>query len=178
VTDGWAGDELYPYRNGDRDGYVWATEWQTEADAAAFHDAYVRMLTAHGDRGYEDGTVYAIGDESDFSGAYGVERDGTSVTVTHAPTPEGALELRPDADLALPDTDGTDGADGSDGGDDTDGSDGGDGDDGNDTDEIDDGNDTDGGDGDSTGNSAPGFGVAAALVALAAALGLSVRRSA
>jgi len=171
ATDGWAGDELYPYRNGDRDGYVWATEWQTEADAAAFRDAYVRMLTAHGDGGYEDGTVYAIGDESDFPGAYGVERDGTSVTITHAPSPEGVLELRPDADLALPDTDGANGSDG--GGDDggggetdTDGSDGTDGSD-----------DTDGSGGDSTGNSAPGFGVGAALVALVAALGVSARRS-
>ncbi|ELZ38816.1 Hvo_1808 family surface protein [Halorubrum tebenquichense] len=205
VTDGWAGDELYPYRNGDRDGYVWATEWQTEADAAEFRDAYVRMLNAHGDGGHEEGTVYAIGDGSDFPGAYGVERDGTSVTVIHAPSPEGVLELRPDADLALPDADGTDGADGSDGGDDTDGSDGGDdtdgSDDGDDTDGSDDGTGTDGGDGESgsdgedgsagtdgddgengsddgsTGGSAPGFGVAAALVALAAVLGLSARRS-
>ncbi|WP_079890654.1 Hvo_1808 family surface protein, partial [Halorubrum sp. AJ67] len=168
VTDGWAGDELYPYRNGDRDGYVWATEWQTEADAAAFRDAYVRMLNAHGDGGYEEGTVYAVGDESDFPGAYGVERDGTSVTITHAPSPEGVLELRPDADLALPDADGTDGADGSGDGDGTDGGS----DDANGTDGGDGGNGsdgTDGSDGDSTGNSAPGFGVAAALVALVAA---------
>jgi hypothetical protein len=65
VTDGWAGDELYPYRNGDRDGYVWATEWQTEADAAAFRDAYVRMLTAHGEDEYAQGTVYTIDDGDD-----------------------------------------------------------------------------------------------------------------
>ncbi|TKX62208.1 PGF-CTERM sorting domain-containing protein [Halorubrum sp. ASP1] len=175
VTDGWAGDELYPYRNGDRDGYVWATEWQTEADAEAFRDAYVRMLTAHGEAEYADGTVYEIGSESDFPGAYGVERDGTSVTITHAPSPEGVLELRPDADLTLPDADGTDGADGSDG----DGSDGTDGDDGNSSDGGDaDGSDgADGGAGD-TSDSTPGFGVAAALVALAGALGLAARRSA
>ncbi|MFW6000443.1 MAG: Hvo_1808 family surface protein [Halorubrum sp.] len=163
VTDGWAGDELYPYRNGDRDGYVWATEWQTEDDAAAFRDAYVRMLTAHGDGEYDDGTVYEIGEESDFPGAYGVERDGTSVTVTHAPSPEGVLELRPDADFALPDAD-DDGANGSDGDD---------GDDGNESD-ADGDTDDDGGTDDST----PGFGVAAALVALAAALGLFARRAA
>ena len=180
VTDGWAGDELYPYRNGDRDGYVWATEWQTEADAAAFRDAYVRMLTAHGEGDYDDGTVYTIddGDDADFPGAYGVERDGTSVTVTHAPSPEGVLDLRPDADLALPDADGEDGSDGddtddgentSDGDDDTDGENGSDG--------ADDGTDDENGSGE-TDDSTPGFGVAAALVALAAALGLFARRSA
>ncbi|TKX69653.1 Hvo_1808 family surface protein [Halorubrum sp. SP9] len=178
VTDGWAGDELYPYRNGDRDGYVWATEWQTEADAAAFRDAYVRMLTAHGDREYDDGTVYTIddGDGADFPGAYGVERDGTSVTITHAPSPEGVLELRPNADLALPDANGTDeSGDGSGTGDGGSGT----GDGGNGTNGSDGANGSEDGDGgDSTGTSAPGFGVAAALVALAAALGLFARRAA
>ena len=180
VTDGWAGDELYPYRNGDRDGYVWATEWQTRADAAAFQDAYVRMLSAHGDGGYEDGTVYTIGDETDFPGAYGVERDGTSVTVTHAPSPEGVLELRPDADLTLPDADdesGSDGGsdDGTDGSDDGSGSDGADGDgDGTDGDDETGSNDSEA---DGTAGSAPGFGVGAALVALVAALGLFARRA-
>jgi PGF-CTERM protein len=179
VTDGWADDELYPYRNGDRDGYVWATEWQTADDAEAFRDAYVRMLTAHGERDYAAGTVYEIGSESDFPGAYGVERDGTSVTITHAPSPEGVLELRPDADLTLPDADGTDGTDGSDG----DGGDGTDGDDGNSSDGDDGSGDADGGDGadggaGDTNDSTPGFGVAAALVALAAALGVAARRSA
>ena len=174
VTGGWAGDELYPYRNGDRDGYVWATEWQTPEDAAAFRDAYVRMLSAHGDGGYEEGTVYTVGDDTDFPGAYGVERDGTSVTITHAPSPEGVLELRPDADLTLPAAgDGTGSDDGS--GDGTGGTDDGSGDDG-----ADDGNESgeNGSDGDGeSSESAPGFGVGAALVALVAALGLFARRA-
>ena len=178
VTAGWAGDELYPYRNGDRDGYVWATEWQTEDDAAAFRDAYVRMLTAHGDGEYADGTVYEIGSESDFPGAYGVERDGTSVTITHAPSPAGVLELRPDADLALPDAgDGADGGDGgSDSGDDGDVSDGTDGADGANGSDNGNGSD-DGNESGDTAGSTPGFGVAATLVAVMAALGLFARRS-
>ena len=139
------------------------------------------MLTAHGDDEYAAGTVYEIGDESDFPGAYGVEKDGTSVTITHAPSPAGVLELRPDADLALPDADdGTD-DDGTDGGDgnttDGDGTD----DDENTTDEGGDGSDgsdgSDGGDGGSTEGSTPGFGVPAALVALVAALALVARRT-
>ncbi|MDB2224418.1 Hvo_1808 family surface protein [Halorubrum ezzemoulense] len=187
VTEGWAGDELYPYRNGERDGYVWATEWQTEGDAAAFRDAYLRMLTAHGDGDYAEGTVYEIGEESDFPGAYGVERDGTSVTITHAPSPAGVLELRPDADLALPDAgdgaDGDGGDGGSDSGDDGDVSDGTDGADG--ANGSDDGNESgdranEGDDGNESGDTAgstPGFGVAATLVAVMAALGLFARRS-
>ena len=164
-TDGWAGDELYPYRAGDgddaRDGYVWVTEWQTADDAADFRETYVEMLTAHGDAAYEAGRVYEI-EDGDFPGAYGVVRSGTTVTIVHAPEPAGVLELRPGADLALPATDGTD-ADGSDDGNDT-GPDGGD------------AGDSSGPDA-STGDEAPGFGVVAALLGLLAALSLFARRS-
>jgi len=179
ATDGWAGDELYPYRAGAgddaRDGYVWVTEWQTAEDAADFREAYLAMLTAHGDDAYEAGRVYEI-EDGDFPGAYGVVRAGSTVTIVHAPEPAGVLELRPGADLALPAADGTD-TDGSDDGTDTDGTD---------TDGSDDGTDT-GPDGDdagdssgpdaSTGDEAPGFGVVAALLGLLAALSLFARRS-
>ena len=177
ATDGWAGDELYPYRNGDvdgdsdgaesdtdgGDGYVWVTEWQTPEDAAQFHETYLRMLTAHGDDAHEPGEVYAI-DDGDFRGAYGVERENTTVTIAHAPEPADVLDLRPEADLALPSSDGA-------------------------TDEIGgdeiDGIDADGGDepsgsvasDDTSSGEAPGFGVAVALVGLIAAVSLLVRRS-
>ncbi|MDZ5810435.1 Hvo_1808 family surface protein [Halorubrum sp. AD140] len=178
-TDGWAGDELYPYRDGDgedaRDGYVWVTEWQTDADAADFRETYLEMLTAHGDAAHDEGEVYEI-DDGDFPGAYGVERDGTTVTITHAPEPAGVLELRPDADLELPSTDDrNDGDDGSDG----DGSDGDDGDEGSDGDDGDDGADGDDvssePDG-STDDGVPGFGVVAALLGVLAAVSLLAPR--
>ena len=172
VTDGWVGDELYPYRNGDRDGHVWATEWRTAADAAAFADAYRRTVAAHGDGDYEDGSVYVIDDgESDaFPGAYGVERDGTRVTVTHAPSPEGVFELRPDADLAPPDEDA--GGDANAGGDDAD--DGDNADDGE-TGEVDSGADGSDGTG-ATGASTLGLGVVAGVAALLVSLSLLARR--
>ena len=180
-TDGWAGDELYPYRAGDgddaRDGYVWVTEWQTPGDAADFRETYLRMITAHGDDAYEAGRVYEI-DGGDFPGAYGVVRDGTRVTIAHAPTPDGVLELRPDADLAPPATDG-DGTDGGTGdGSGSDG-DGGSGSDGDDVDGGIDGDDADGSSGPdaSTGDEAPGFGVVAALLGLLAAVSLLARRT-
>ncbi|MFC7323178.1 Hvo_1808 family surface protein [Halorubrum rutilum] len=177
-TDGWAGDELYPYRAGDgddaRDGYVWVTEWQTPGDAADFRETYVTMITAHGGDEYEAGRVYEI-DGGDFPGAYGVVRDGTRVTIAHAPTPDGVLEVRPDADLAPPATDGDGTDDTGDGGAGDEG--GSDGDDG--TDEGIDGDDADGSSGPdaSTGDAAPGFGVVAALLGLLAAVSLLARRT-
>jgi PGF-CTERM protein len=180
-TDGWAGDELYPYRAGDgddaRDGYVWVTEWQTAGDAADFRETYLTMLTAHGDAEYEAGRVYEI-ESGDFPGAYGVVRDGTTVTIVHAPEPAGVLELRPGADLEPPATDDGDdtGTDGDDTG--TDGNDSdADGGDGNDTDG--DGADPDGSSGPnaSTDDEAPGFGVLTGLVGLLAVVSLLARRA-
>ncbi|WP_123620199.1 Hvo_1808 family surface protein [Halorubrum sp. CSM-61] len=179
-TDGWAGDRLYPYRNGSgedgtdgEDGYVWVTEWQTTADATEFRETYLRMLTAHGDGEYADGEVYEIAD-GDFRGAYGVERNGTTVTVAHGPEPVDVLDLRPDSDLDLPSTDGTDDGVGVDGPG-TDGTD-----DGNDTDGTDTGSDgSDGGSGApdaSTDDRVPGFGVPVAVAGLLAAMGLFARR--
>ncbi|WP_418285726.1 Hvo_1808 family surface protein [Halorubrum sp. DTA46] len=186
TTDGWAGDELYPYRDGngdedtdgDRDGYVWVTEWQTPEDAAQFHEAYLRMLTAHGDVPYEPGEVYAV-DDGDFRGAYGIERGDTTVTIAHAPEPEGVLELRPGSDLSVPasDDDTADTTD-DDTADTTDESD----DEGVSTDvsgeESDDATDGDDATGDgSTSGAAPGFGPLAALVALLLGAALLARRS-
>ncbi|ELZ41124.1 hypothetical protein C471_06503 [Halorubrum saccharovorum DSM 1137] len=195
-TAGWAGDELYPYRNdgnatadgsGDdttavdgEDGYVWVTEWQTTADATEFRETYLRMLTAHGGDDYTAGEVYEVAD-GDFRGAYGVERNGTTVTIAHGPEPADVLELRPDADLELPSTD-----DGDDDGDGADGDDGVGGEVGSDDGNHSDGDDAgpDGGDADdggsgpdaATDDGVPGFGVSAALVGLLAAVALFARR--
>lgn len=103
-SDGWADDELYPYRNdaGDdpKDGYVWVTEWQTEADARQFHETYLTMLEAHGVEQRDDG-VRDVAD-GPFRGAYGIERNGTTVTIVHAPEPADVFDLRPGIELAEP----------------------------------------------------------------------------
>ncbi len=118
-TDGWAGDELYPYRNdaGDeeRDGYVWVTEWQTEADAAEFHETYLGLLDHHGADARDDGVLDVA--DGDFRGAYGVEHDGTTVTIAHAPEPADVFDLRPDLAPADVDADTVGGVDDDDGGD-------------------------------------------------------------
>ncbi|GAB6880025.1 Hvo_1808 family surface protein [Halorubrum gandharaense] len=104
ATDGWAGDELYPYRNdGDdeeRDGYVWETEWQTEADATEFLETYERMLAHHDPETTDEGVRYVA--DGDFRGAYGVEHDDTTVRITHAPDPESVMEIRPTIELEEP----------------------------------------------------------------------------
>ncbi|WP_418283171.1 Hvo_1808 family surface protein [Halorubrum sp. DTA98] len=104
ATTGWANDELYPYRNDagaeERDGYVWVTEWETDADAAEFHEAYLRILDAHDADHREDG-IYHVAD-GDFRGAYGIERNDTTVTIAHALEPESVFELRPNIVLDEP----------------------------------------------------------------------------
>jgi len=105
ATDGWAGDELYPYRNGDRDGYVWVTEWRTERDAAQFRETYERLLAAHDGVATEEGIV-EIG-SGPFRGSYGVERDGTTVEIVHADAAAGVFELRPSLEPSEPAADPT-----------------------------------------------------------------------
>ena len=104
VTDGWVNDELYPYRNdeGDRerDGYVWVIEWDDPGEAERFHDAYRRVLGAHDAHHRSDGVHYVA--TGGFRGAYGVERDGTRVTIAHALDPEAVFDLRPGIDLEEP----------------------------------------------------------------------------
>jgi hypothetical protein len=92
-SEGWAGDELYPYKRGDEDGYVWSLEWDSAADASEFASAYGEILTAHAAAETDSG-AYVVSNGS-FNGAYGVEVDGTRVTIVHAPTEAGLFELQP-----------------------------------------------------------------------------------
>ena len=201
VTDGWENDVLYPYRNDaddePRDGYVWVIEWESADDAETFHDAYLRVLDANGAERRDDG-IHRV-EDGGFRGAYGVERNGTTVTIAHALTPEEVLELRPGIDPAEPAAAGDDGVDAGTDGDLDDGVDDGAGDGADGGTEGDVGDDIDGdgdpdpddggeaapdgegsvddasGDG-STADGTPGFGVLAALAALLAAATLVARR--
>lgn len=93
ASDGWVADKLYPYQRGDADGYVWTTEWETAEDADEFERAYSAILEAHDATETESGT-YVVSD-GPFSGAYGIDADGTRITIVHAPTEAGLFELRP-----------------------------------------------------------------------------------
>jgi hypothetical protein len=84
ASTGWAGDRLVPYRDGDRFGYVWQSEWDTAADAREFAAAYREVLAAHDARERGEG-VYVVPESDPFGDAFRVSRSGTTVTVVNAP---------------------------------------------------------------------------------------------
>jgi hypothetical protein len=86
VSDGWGGDALVPYRDGDRYGYVWETAWDSREDARQFHEAY-RDLLAEYDATRED-NVYTVPDTSPFGDAFRVVREGKRVRIVNGPTVE------------------------------------------------------------------------------------------
>jgi hypothetical protein len=87
ASEGWEGDAILTYRNGDRFGYVFRTEWESRADAREFLEAYVAVLEHNGARERGDG-VFRIPEGEPYADAFRVTRDGTTVTVVNAPTVE------------------------------------------------------------------------------------------
>ncbi len=86
ITDGWDGDVLVPYRDGDgRTGYVLRTAWTNASEAAAFRGGYEQLLDSQNATQVSEG-VYRIPESSGFTGAYRVTRTDDVVTVVHAPT--------------------------------------------------------------------------------------------
>jgi len=86
ITDGWAGDALVPYRDGDgRTGYVLRTAWTNASEATAFRGGYGQLLDSQNATEVSDG-VYWIHGSASFTGAYRVTRTDDVVTIVHAPT--------------------------------------------------------------------------------------------
>jgi len=106
LSAGWDGDKLYPYVNGssattNETGYVWRIEWDSEADAREFAGAY-RQLLAYHDADQVGPDTYAVPAPElggDFSDAFHVVRDGTTVTVVNAPSVEELSEVRTSVDV-------------------------------------------------------------------------------
>jgi hypothetical protein len=86
---GWAGDRIVPYRNGDRGGYVWASEWDTTADAREFVRAYRAILSSRASERPAQ-NVYVLPESDPFGDAFRVSRDGRRVRIVNGPT-VGAL---------------------------------------------------------------------------------------
>ena len=192
-TDGWDGDTLYPYVTEDsaetnETGYVWKTAWDSESDAADFVEGYTMLLEYRGAQPVDGhANTYRIPD-GEYADAFYVNHTGSTVTLVNAPTVEELSEVR--AGAAPEDSGGeaetpTDTAAATDEPTDQPTTEPGD-----EETATDDGAtetplpaDGDAGDGDSTDDrmettasaSGPGFGVTAALVALALA-GLALRR--
>jgi hypothetical protein len=96
ATDGWAGDELVPYRNGQRYGYVWVSEWDSSEDAREFRAAYLDALDAQGAIERPNG-VYVVTEDSPFGDAFHVTRTGDRVRIVNAPTVDALGEVHGDA---------------------------------------------------------------------------------
>lgn len=96
VSEGWRGDRIYPYHreteDGNETGFVWKSVWETEDDAKDFADAYMEVLEGNGGERIDAATLTVDGD---FRGAYRIGREGSEVTVVHAPTTEEVKQLRP-----------------------------------------------------------------------------------
>jgi PGF-CTERM protein len=86
---GWDGDRLVPYARNDsaatnETGYVWKLAWDTEADAREFVAGYRQLLDYHGAERAGERT-WRIPD-GDFADAFHVTVTGETVVVTNAPT--------------------------------------------------------------------------------------------
>ncbi|WP_254766000.1 Hvo_1808 family surface protein [Salinilacihabitans rarus] len=98
ATDGWAGDSFVAYHASDdenRTGHVWALEFETDADAAEFADAYREVVENAGGEAV-DGDAYRVADGRAFEGAYRIDVDGDRVTVVGAPTVDDLGAIRPE----------------------------------------------------------------------------------
>jgi hypothetical protein len=94
---GWGNDRLYPHQkqtaDGTEYGYVWVTEWDTEADAREFQRAYRAILDAH-DAEQRAERTYVVPD-GEFEDAFRVTRSGTRVTIVNGPTVDDLGDIRP-----------------------------------------------------------------------------------
>lgn len=87
ASEGWGGDIIVPYHNGEEYGYVWKSVWDSRADAREFHDAYLDALDELGARS-RGGGVYVVPESSSFGDAFRVTRDGTQIRIVNAPSVE------------------------------------------------------------------------------------------
>lgn len=91
-SSGWGNDRLYTYAKGDKRGYVWKTNWDTERDAREFRDAYLSTLKTEGatQRGAHTRRI----ENGSFSDAFSVTRTGTTVTIVNGP-PDALGDIHP-----------------------------------------------------------------------------------
>jgi hypothetical protein len=95
LSTGWGNDRLVAYRHTEtgEEGYVWRLVWDSPAEAAEFHEGYIRLLRHKVDadrvRGAGgEGTSVHVVDEGPFADAFRLIIDGDTVTVVNAPTVE------------------------------------------------------------------------------------------
>lgn len=91
---GWGGDRLYAYRNGEETGYVWQTEWDSNAEAREFASAYRDLLEYHGAvRATAETWVISDGE---FADAFFVRVSNDAVTIVNGPDRSALSEIHPE----------------------------------------------------------------------------------
>ncbi len=87
-TDGWRGDRLYAYHDGENGtGTVWQLAWRDSEAAAEFAEAYRQLIAHHGGEPvseYEN--TYRFGEDSDFEKTLAIRQDGDRLLIVTAPT--------------------------------------------------------------------------------------------
>lgn len=168
-TDGWRGDKLYGYANGDNEtAAVWESAWNSTADAESFAGTYTDLLRYRGATaadGYQN--VYTFETEA-YDMAAAVDQTDEQVTIVTAPTVDALTGVHDAVTLDTVEQDSGDGYADSPSNGDSGSSDGSasDGSDSTDDSESMDDSDTDSTDSESSDDGGPGFGIAAAVVAL------------
>lgn len=86
-TEGWRGDELYTYRNGEETATVWATTWASPEAAQPFLSGYRSLIDTRGGERV-DGTenTYSFDEDTGYDMVLSLVPDGDRVTVVTAPT--------------------------------------------------------------------------------------------
>lgn len=92
LTNGWDGDSIVVYEDGDEQAHVFESEWETESDAEEFASGYAELLTGNAAEPIDNRT-YQVDESESFAGAYRLVQNGTTVTVVHAPTVEALDEV-------------------------------------------------------------------------------------
>ncbi|GAA0289951.1 Hvo_1808 family surface protein [Halarchaeum salinum] len=93
ASTGWADGVVLPYRNGDANGFVWKTAWETSADASDFASGYVAALKAHGAT-RKNGT-WVVSTQDGYQGAYRVVQANETVTIVNGPDVAAVTDIRP-----------------------------------------------------------------------------------
>jgi hypothetical protein len=98
-TRGWDGDRLHVYQDGDGElAYVWRLEWDSPADAREFLLGYSQVLRYWGAE--QVGPSTWVIEDGGFADAFHVSVEGTTVTITNAPSVEQLPEVRSEVDVS------------------------------------------------------------------------------
>jgi len=86
-SEGWVGGYARYYRSTTGDGIasVWRTRWESHRDAEVFARGYRQLLAYYGATLYENDTA-RFAEDGRFEGAIRINRSGSVVTVTRAPS--------------------------------------------------------------------------------------------